>query len=260
MDSLNFDLSYRRKRLRKRKKRRQTITAIVCISLILLPIIFSMKSESNFVATIKKADTTSKDVFTICIDPGHGDWDTGTIGTRGCKEKDIVLNIALKLGKLLSEEEDIKVIYTRTSDSLPWLENANDSLKERIKISNLADANLFISLHCNSNYENTDSKGVETWYNPEFPENQVFASYLQYQLTKLCYTEDRGLKYYETEDDALAVLEKTTATSALVEFGFISNFEDEYYLNSTPGQSACAEALYNGIMNYKENLDNNEKK
>lgn len=256
MEPSNFNLNYRRKRLRKRKKRRQIFTILILTSLIFIPIILSMKSESNFVATINKKDLTNKELLTICIDPGHGDWDTGTIGINGEEEKDIVLNIALELSNLLDSEKDIKVIYTRTSDYLPWLKTANDSLKERIKISNLSDADLFISLHCNSNTDNTDSKGVETWYNPKFDKNKNFASTIQHQLSNLSYTLNRGLKYYENEDDSLAVLEKTSATSALVEFGFISNFEDAYYLSSSPGQKACAEALYKAILEYKNSLEN----
>ena len=254
MEPSNFNLAYRRKILRKRKKRRQIITTTILLSFILFPLILSMKSESNFITTIQKANISDKKEFIICIDAGHGDWDAGTSGISGSKEKDIVLKIALKLGELLNAEDNVKVIYTRTSDSLPWLETANDSLKERIKISNLANADLFISLHCNSNYDDTNAKGIETWYNPSFTSNKDFASCIQNELSRLNYTTDRGLKYYEDKDDALAVIEKTTATSALVEFGFISNFEDEYYLKSKPGQSACAEALYKGIVAYKNSL------
>lgn len=256
MESSNFNLAYRRKMLRKRKKRRQIIISAILISFILLPLIFSMKSKNNFITTIKKNNIPYKEEFIVCIDAGHGDWDSGTLGTSGSEEKDIALEISLKLGELLDVQEDIKVIYTRTSDSLPWLKTANDSLKERIKISNLANANLFISLHCNSNYDDTNAKGIETWYNPDSKANEKLASCLQQELTNLNYTNDRGLKFYDNKDDALAVLEKTTATSALIELGFISNFEDEYYLNSKPGQSACAEALYKGIINYRNSLLN----
>ena len=144
MEPSNFNLGYRRKMLQKRKKRRQIITSTILLSFILIPLILSIKSESNFITTIQKVDNTDNRNFVICIDAGHGDWDAGTLGISGCQEKDIVLNSALKLGDLLSVEEDIKVIYTRTSDSLPWLESANDSLKERIKISKLANSDLFI--------------------------------------------------------------------------------------------------------------------
>ena len=200
MEPSNFNLDYRRKILRKRKKRRQIITSAILISLILFPLILSIKSESNFITTIQKVDDSDKKEFIVCIDAGHGDWDAGTVGVSGCEEKDIALNIALKLGELLSSEDDIKVIYTRTSDSLPWLKTANDSLKERIKISNLANANLFISLHCNSNYDDTNAKGVETWYNPSLKANEDFASYLQHELSSLNYTTNRGLKFYEDKE------------------------------------------------------------
>lgn len=263
MKPSTFDLTNKRKRLYKRKKRRQMITKATITALLMLSIILIMKtafkSESNFVATINKKESIVKNQYVICIDPGHGDWDVGTIGKTGSNEKDIVLNIGLKLGKLLEEHDDIKVIYTRTTDSLPWLKTANDSLKERIKISNLGNSDLFISLHCNSNYEDTDSKGIETWYNPISLENKDFSGIIQNELAQLCYSTNRGLKYYDSKDDALAVLEKTVSTSALVELGFISNFQDEYYLNSEPGQTACAEALYSAIIKYKDSKVTSDK-
>ena len=261
MDENNFNLSYRRKMLYKRKRRRQFIITSTISILLIFPIILTimstMKNNNKFVATIYKSNVATEDpTFKVCIDAGHGDWDAGTIGISGIKEKDVDLSIALKLGSLL-KDEGIKVMYTRTTDSQNGIQTANDSLIERLKISKVSNSDIFISIHCNSNFDSKDSRGVETWYNPESEEGAQLATSLQNELAKLSYTPDRGVKYYQSKDDALAVLEKNTAPSALVELGFLSNIEDEYYLNSEVGQNACAKALFDGIINYKNSLSDN---
>lgn len=260
MEPNGFDLAYRRKLLYKRKKRRQLILRLSSIFIIFfsisVAIMLNMKSNNKFVATINKPnDITTDGVFTVCIDPGHGDWDIGAQGKNGSNEKDIALNIALKLGDLLTKEDNIKVIYTRTSDSLPWLATANDSLKERLKISKISEADLFISIHCNSNYDNPESRGVETWFKHSSIEGEVLSTYLQQELVKLSYTENRGLKSYTDSEEAFAVLEKNTATAALIELGFLSNGQDEYFLSSEAGKTSCAKAIYNGIINYKNSIN-----
>lgn len=261
MDNNKFDLAYKRKILYKRKKQRQIFTGLFCIIVCILPIFLTityiMKDSNKPIATIKQAknaDTTYDNLFTVCIDPGHGDWDNGAEGTNGSKEKDIVLNIGLKLGTLL-KDNDIKVVYTRASDSFSWAVTANDSLKERLKVSKVSKADLYISIHCNSDYDNLDSKGIETWYNPDSTEGQSFADIIQNHLSKLSYTSNRGLKYYENKEDALAVLELNTTTSALVELGFLSNKEDEKYLTSEIGQKKCAISLFDAIIEYKEKIE-----
>lgn len=254
-----FNLEERRRLLIKRKKRRKAIYRLSVISIVLftslLTIIFAMKASdktvAKFILTAPKANKS--DDFIVCIDPGHGDWDIGAEGASGSKEKDIVLKVGLKLGELLDKNENIKVIYTRSTDSVPWVETANDSLKERLKLSKISKADLFISIHCNTNTNNADAKGIETWYNPSSSESQHFASMVQNQLANVNYTFDRGLKYYE-EGDELAVLELNDSVAALVELGFLSNIDDEKYLNSDIGQSKCAEALYSSILQYLEEL------
>ena len=258
MENQKFDIAYKRKLLYKRKRKRKLIlrislvlSAFFSLSFILL-LNNKFDNSNNYVN--KKVTTTSsnEDEFIVCIDPGHGDWDVGTKGTTGVLEKDIVLNISLKLGKLL-ESNGVKIIYTRTNDSLPWLETANDSLKERIKIPEVFDADLFISLHCNSNYDDLDAKGLESWYKPSSEASKDLALAIQNSLLKLKYTDDRGLKTYKNKDDALAVLELNSSIPALIELGFLSNYADERYLKSNRGQDACAKAINEAILSYIEN-------
>lgn len=255
MENSHFNISQRRKILYRKKRIRKFTFRLICIiSLILLiyiPIKFISNNKVENYAINKKVTTNiNQKVTTICIDPGHGDWDIGTEGYKGSLEKDIVLSIALKLGNLLEENENIKVVYTRTNDSMDHIKTSNDSLKERIKISEVFKADIFISIHCNSNYDSTDSRGIETWYNPNKEESKELASFIQDSLSSLEYTENRGLKTYVKKEDALAVLDLNTANSALVELGFLSNFFDEKYLSSEKGQKNIAEALNTSLLEY----------
>ncbi len=94
--------------------------------------------------------------FTIVIDPGHGGRDTGAIGPAGLKEKDLALDVARRLAKMLRSRLGARVILTRTTDR--YL-----SLEARSQIANRARANLFLSIHCNGS-DYASAKGIETYY------------------------------------------------------------------------------------------------
>lgn len=92
--------------------------------------------------------------FIVVLDAGHGGKDPGKVGYKNYKEKDIALKIVLEVGELLSKENNIKVVYTRKTDVFI-------GLKERGRIANKADANLFVSIHCNAH--TSQAYGTETW-------------------------------------------------------------------------------------------------
>src|SRR5581483_7291664 len=92
----------------------------------------------------------------IVIDPGHGGHDTGTIGPNGLEEKDLVLDVAKRLGKLLDARLGADVVYTRQDDTFIPLET-------RTAIANQEQADLFVSIHANSSRD-PDARGVETYY------------------------------------------------------------------------------------------------
>ncbi len=215
-----------------------------------------MSNRNNTVATFNLAipKTEEKKLYTVCIDPGHGDWDYGAISPNGTAEKDITLAVSLKLGNMLEKEGNFKVIYTRTTDNMDWIETANDSLKERIKISKICNADIFVSIHCNYSSDSNDVLGVETWYNPSNDSSLTLSKYLQQALIDLDYTTNRGVKSYVPGEE-LAVLELNTTTSALVELGFLTNSSDEKFLSSDAGQTKCANALFEAIVEYRD--DNN---
>lgn len=215
-----------------------------------------MSNKNNTVATFNLAipNTEEKQLYTVCIDPGHGDWDYGAISPNGTAEKDITLAVSLKLGAMLKKDENFKVIYTRATDTMNWIETANDSLKERIKISKICNADIFVSIHCNYSSDSNEILGVETWYNPSDDSSLTLSKYLQQALIDLDYTTNRGVKSYVPGEE-LAVLELNTTTSALVELGFLTNSSDEKFLTSDAGQTKCANALFEAIVEYRD--DNN---
>jgi N-acetylmuramoyl-L-alanine amidase len=106
-----------------------------------------------FLCNFSQINAQHKD-FIVVLDAGHGGKDPGKVGSANMKEKDIALNIVLEVGKLLENTPGIKVIYTRKTDVFV-------ELKERGRIANKADADLFVSIHCNAH--NTQASGTETW-------------------------------------------------------------------------------------------------
>ncbi len=115
--------------------------------------IFVFVFFSTFFSITNSVFAQKKD-FIVVLDAGHGGKDPGKVGYRKSKEKEIALKIVLQIGKLLEKEKGIKVIYTRKTDVFV-------DLWERGRIANKADANLFVSIHCNAH--NSQAYGAETW-------------------------------------------------------------------------------------------------
>lgn len=230
-------------------------------------------------------------IKTIVIDPGHGGRKPGASGSVS-KEKDIALKVALKLGAKLKEDlPDIKVIFTRKTD-------IDVDLYRRAEIANEANADLFISIHCNSMPPgNKHIKGVETLvagshrlkeqdaairenadikleknykskydgYDPNNPGTFILMSLLKntfrdksIKLAKLIQNSyisrderaSRGVK-----EQGLLVLQRCGMPAVLTEVGFISNTEEEKYINSSKGQDEIASSIFTAIKTYKKNIE-----
>ncbi len=160
----------------------------------------------------------------VVIDPGHGGKDSGAIGLNGIMEKDIVLSLAKEIVQLnTNNKSDFEIYLTRYKDTLI-------SLSDRTRLARNLKADLFISLHCNQS-ENPTARGMEVYVNAEggnFLKESVLLAYaLQKQIkTKLGF-ESRGVKYGDFQ-----VLREVTnyCPSVLVEFGFLSNWDESEYL------------------------------
>ncbi|HKZ52478.1 MAG TPA: N-acetylmuramoyl-L-alanine amidase [Candidatus Acidoferrales bacterium] len=214
----------------------------------------------------------------IVLDAGHGGHDTGTIGPTGLMEKDLVLDVARRLGRMIEEQLGAEVIYTREDDSFVPLEN-------RIALANEKQADLFISIHANSSRARA-VRGVETYFlnfttDPEALELAARENALSqksvHELQDLVRSISRNEKVNESRELARAIqhhlhgeLRKASRTiqnrgvrqapfvvliggsmpSILTEVAFLSNPQDEKLLKSPEGRQAVAGGLYAGMSKY----------
>jgi N-acetylmuramoyl-L-alanine amidase len=227
--------------------------------------------------------------FTIVIDPGHGGQDPGTRGSS-CREKDIVLAIGLKLGKLINERQpDVKVLFTRSTDVfIP--------LNQRAILANKAKANLFISIHADhaesptvkgastftlgqnrtaenmaiakrensvillesdykQRYEGFDPNSAESYIMFEFMQDNYMNQSIQFASTLQEKFVAGGRNNRGVRQDVFLVLRCTSMPSVLVETGFLSNPEEEAFLKSEEGQQEIASCLYRGFASFRSDYD-----
>jgi len=205
---------------------------------------FVVLAASFFISDIKSifADDNSKII--ICIDPGHGGKDTGTIGPTGLKEKDVNLDIAVKLKNKLADA-GFKVILTRESD-------INHSFDEITNFANSNNADIFISVHNNS-HPSRDMNGTQTFYCAKSPATSNFlANYLNVKTIEQIGTCNRGVKSADFK-----VLMNTKMISALVEGVFMCNPNEEAELKDDNFRGKIATGIYNGIIEYIKIYGNN---
>ena len=195
-------------------------------------------------ATVLSLSAAKKVIWVI--DAGHGGRDTGCEGTL-TKEKDITLAVAKEVGKLVKKNiSGVRVVYTREKDK--YL-----TLQERCDIANARGATLFISIHVNS-ASNQFARGTESFFATNVPlkgtqagKSELLALLLQRQYLSHGREISRGVKQRE-----LYVCEHTNMPSVLTEIGFISNLNEEAYLNSKEGQKELAEAIYKALAEWND--------
>lgn len=216
-------------------------------------------------------------IHRIVLDAGHGGYDTGTLGGGGLREKDVVLDVALRLGKLLHSRLGMEVTYTRPDDRfIP--------LQERTAIANRAHADLFVSIHANSSPA-AGVRGVETYYlnltrdaqalavatrenadgdktihdlpkllrtialNDKRAESRELAEDVERSLAQASGEADRGVK-----TAPFVVLIGAQMPSVLAEISFLSNRTDDRKLRQAAYRQRLAEGLYQGLRSYIRSL------
>lgn len=179
----------------------------------------------------------------IFIDPGHNPTgnDTGAVG-YGLKEQDVTVEIALKLKPLL-ERNGFEVKMSRNSLKDTVAEGLNASLAGRYNAANSWDADIFVSIHCNS--ANTKAYGCETYYYTGSSKGRRLADCVQPELAKETGLCNRGVKSAN-----FAVIKHTNMPAILVETAFIDNYDDNRFLASDDGKYKCAVGIYKGICDY----------
>jgi len=220
----------------------------------------------------------------IVIDAGHGGHDTGTIGATGLMEKDLCLDVALRLGKLIEQKlPGADVVYTRSDDTFIPLE-------DRTRIANDAKADLFISIHANSSPDR-DARGVETYYlnlkgsaeamevaarenavsqegvhdledlvkkiarTEKIDESKELAGDVQDSLSKRIQRTAKPVKNRGVRKAPFVVLIGADMPSILTEISFLSNPSDEQLLKKPEHRQRIAEGVYQGVSAYLQSMN-----
>ena len=176
--------------------------------------------------------------FTITVDPGHGGSEFGAIGCLGDKEKDINLDIALKLKQLLLKN-GAKVILTRVDDS-------EVSLDKRVKISQDNNSDFFISIHNNAlpdSAAKSYSSGTSVYF--FYPQSCIFAKTMHKALLQTLKTKDDKVR-----GQSFAVIRNTQSLSILIEAAYMINPEDNAKLVTPEFREKIAQAILIGLENY----------
>jgi N-acetylmuramoyl-L-alanine amidase len=221
-------------------------------------------------------------VTRVVIDPGHGGHDQGTVGPKGLTEKELVLDVAQRLGRLIEERMGSEVIYTRADDSFIPLQG-------RTELANARKADLFISIHANSSSVSA-IRGVETYYlnftttkdaldvasrenasseksifelrdliqqitlHEKLDESREFANRVQTALQGFEHTYSPASKNRGIKKAPFLVLIGASMPSILTEIGFLSNSREEALLRRLDHRQKLAEALYRGVSKYAQSL------
>jgi N-acetylmuramoyl-L-alanine amidase len=218
----------------------------------------------------------------IVIDAGHGGHDSGTLGADGIQEKDVVLDVALRVGKLLHDRLGAEIIYTRSDDTFIPLET-------RTAIANKAQADLFLSIHANSSADET-ARGVETYYlnftsdptaldvaarenavggqsihqlsdlvkkitlKDKIAESREFAQDVEGSLYAGLEKGNAGLKNRGVKKAPFVVLIGANMPSILAEISFVTNPKDAEQLRNPDYRERVAESLFAGVAKYESGL------
>jgi len=218
----------------------------------------------------------------IVIDPGHGGKDPGCIGKEDTYEKDVVLDICIRLKNLLLQNKGLEIILTRETDIFIPLDN-------RAEIANQKKADIFISVHANS-YPNRKRAGIETYYlnfnkdpnvmdvaarenatttknisqqreilekiirTDKLMESRDLSNHLQKSLVTRLASKYQGIKNLGVKGGPFWVLIGGEMPSVLVEVSYLSNLLEEQRLNTTQYRQAVAQGIYDGILQYIESL------
>lgn len=228
---------------------------------------------------------------TIVLDAGHGGRDPGAIGASGTFEKDIALAVALKVGEYIKQYlPELNVVYTRDTDTFV-------GLAERGRIANRNNGHLFVSIHTNS-HTGRQAHGAEFYFlgqgrtqsalevmrrenavtrfedqedrpqeltdfmllthimqnSGNIRQSETFAGMLEQQFSQRAQRRTRGVK-----QAGLQVLFEASMPGVLIELGFISNPQEERFMNSEYGQAILASAIFRAIRDYSEMVQRRQR-
>ncbi|MDE7325914.1 MAG: N-acetylmuramoyl-L-alanine amidase [Lachnospiraceae bacterium] len=225
-----------------------SLTQTLLLTLDKTYVYYLYEDEFNYyIALIRPKDVYGK---IVVVDAGHGGIDEGTlVAGREHMEKDINLDIVLRLKELLDAQDGIKVYYTRTTDWKP-------SLQQRVDLANDVEADFFLSVHCNSN-ETRSLNGTEVLFDSRQDEweemnSRRFAEIILEELDGYSGFLNRGLVPREHN---LSIIKYAEVPVALVEVGYLSNETDLGLLIQNQTRQRVAQGLYQAILHGYEEME-----
>ena len=257
---------------------------------LIFSVIFSVTFSPALILNSAAQEKDESLVSVVIIDPGHGGKDWGA-SMGNAKEKDIVLDIALKLGDIIKTNyPNVKIVYTRKKDIFV-------PLHQRASIANKNKADLFISIHVNS-VDNKSVKGAETYvlgqhrskdnldvakkenavilleddytktyegFDPNSPESYIMFELVQdeYLEQSVMFASSIQKQFKEKSNRAdrsvkqagFLVLRRTTMPSVLIEAGFLSHTSERNYLLSNSGKINLVSAIFAAFKEYKRRIE-----
>ena len=202
--------------------------------------------DEQFILTIRKMPEISPENplknITITVDAGHGGSEKGAIGCLGDYEKDITLDVALKLQKELRRQGAIVVMTRESDEKVP--------LKKRVEITNESDSSIFVSIHGNAlpdNLNPLEHRGTSVFY--YYPQAKGLALSILNAINAGAGTKNDGVR-----QGSLAVVRNTNALSVLIELAYLINPEDNALLVNEKFREKCAKAIAQGISDYLKSL------
>lgn len=187
---------------------------------------------------------------TVVVDAGHGGSDSGAIGPSMLKEKNVTLNIALEVSRIL-QENGARVVMSRYKDVDVFGPYATDKqeLQARVDVGRRdPSVEIFVSIHCNA-FTNSEANGTGTYFYPHSSRDAMLAQHIQSEMVRATGLKDRGInsaRFY--------VLRNSRMPATLVETAFISNPNEERMLANVHCQHTMALAICRGINNYFRNI------
>ena len=221
---------------------KRKIELFMILFLLMGAIVASWKLSELTANVSKEEKKAKKEEVVIVVDPGHGGEDPGKVGINDVLEKDLNLQIAKKVKKLL-EEAGIKIVMTRTNDKVP--DAKKEDLNQRVQLINDTKPKLALCIHQNS-YPDAKIKGAQVFYHTITPEAEDVASIVQEQLRIVDPTNTRQIK----ENDTYYMLKNCQVPTIIVECGFLTNPEEAAKLTQEEYQDQIAQAICEGVVKW----------
>lgn len=224
------------------KKKLELIMGILMICIVYACSIQTKKGSVS-------AYNQTRDKIVVMVDAGHGGNDPGKVSLNNDLEKDINLDIALKLEEIL-KSQNIEVVMTRTDDKGLYDEGAsnkkNSDMKRRVELSKEKKANLVVSIHANS-YIDESVCGAQVFYYKDSEGGKILAESIQKHISKVSAMNSR--RSAKSNNDYY-ILRNVSVPAVIVECGFLSNVAEAAMLKNDEYQRKVAWSIHLGIMEY----------